>query len=347
MPSQKSDAMAAVVATEGHEPDIQNRSTWGVAVFAARESVTTLEDVVRAVVTACQGHPSRVDVLVNGNRGLAIELAQQFKSQPINTGNNILVYIWFIALGDKAQTWNTYVHRLYKETQLTFFIDGYTRPDPRSLNELAMGLTKNYHALASTGVPSCGRSADQHIETMLREGGLQGGLFALSYKAMNEIRLRKFKLPMGLYRVDSVIGAVINFNFDPSANNWDTARIQVQPQATYYYEALKWWRVKDIISHIKRKRRQAQGVLENLAVRDHLAHRRKAPQTLPRTSRDLVNAWWSSPAGPPLWQIFWHPTWLLALLQLRADRDWSLADQAPEIVTVISNSQEPEKCHQI
>ena len=83
-------------------------STWNVAVFASRETT----DVLRATLTAVQAavkRPTTIDVLVNGNRTLA-EDAMKIISTLTKNDNLAKFRLWFIALGDKAHTWNVYLH---------------------------------------------------------------------------------------------------------------------------------------------------------------------------------------------------------------------------------------------
>lgn len=324
--------MNATAGTNNDQRDAQDSLPWAVAIFAARESVATLAEVVHAIVVACTGHSTRIDVLVNGNADLAQELAHHFTSHPISADSKAHICIWFIKLGDKAQTWNTYVHRLYQGSRLTFFIDGYARPKTDALNELALALNGDDHALAATGVPSCGSSARSLSKAMQQSGGIHGNLFALTSRAMDEIRRRKFRLPMGLYRTDALIGAALTFGFDPARYKWDASRIQVQPTSTWDFKPLQWWRLGDLKTHLKRKGRQAQGELENLAVRDHLSRRRLAPETLPQTARDLVLRWWHGENGPTGHEILRHPSWLLAIRRFRQPQDWSSADLIPVAV---------------
>jgi len=305
---------------------------WAVAIFAARESAATLEDTVSAAARAAAGRACRIDVLVNGNPELARELASRLQNGSSSFQTGLHIRVWFLEVGDKAQTWNTYVYRLYPGSELTFFVDGYARLEANALRELSLGLQGDQQALAASGVPSCGASARRHASAMLREGGIHGSLFVLPKQTMNEIRRRKFRLPMGLYRTDSLIGAVLNFGFDPAANAWNPTRIRVQANATWQYTPLRWWRLNDLKTHWKRRGRQLQGVLENLAISDYLVHRQKAPGSLPSTARDLVLQWWRGENGPKWHQILRHPSRLLALRRFYAAQDWSKADAAPRLV---------------
>lgn len=303
---------------------------WAIAVIAARESVETLDTVVRAAVVACKGMPFRIDVLVNGNRVLAERTAERFRATP--PGGEGKLCVWFLEVGDKAQTWNAYVHRIYQDAGLTYFLDGYAIPQSNAFRELALGTCECPGVFAATGVPSVGRSAAGQRKAMQRGGSLHGNLFALTRQAMNEIRDRRIRLPMGLYRTDSLINAAVCLAFDPARHSWDPARIHVRTAATWSFEPLKWWRWRDIRTHFKRRGRQMQGVLENLAVRNHLVVRRQALESLPATARDLVLDWWHGDSGPQWHQILSRPRWLLALRRLRAIRDWSRTGRSAELL---------------
>jgi hypothetical protein len=79
--------------------------------------------------------------------------------------------------------------------------------------------------------------------------------------------------------------------------------------------------------------RQAQGVLENAALRDHFSIRKCRPEALPRTSRDLVQSWIS--ANPADARKIFRSNWLalLAWRRLRTPRDWTQADGAPRLAS--------------
>lgn len=302
--------------------------SWAVAIIAARESVETLDEVVRSVAEACIGIGVQIDVLVNGNLNLAQRLAEKLYENPL-PDNDQKVYVWFFEVGDKANTWNYYVHHMYRGAPLTFFVDGYARPRPNALSELALALQENSEALAATGVPSIGRSARGQRKVMQTDGGIHGNLFALTCWAMYELRHRGIHLPKGLYRTDSLVGAVICFAFDPAKHSWQPSRILVRVTATWSFEPLRWWRWNDLRTHMKRMGRQAQGTIEIMAFRNHLAGYRLPPEALPATARELVLNWWNSDDGPPYYQKLIHPLWLLALRRFRTVRDWSGADSAP------------------
>lgn len=305
---------------------------WAVVVFAARESAETIESTIEAINQAVTEDDCQIAILVNGNRNLADQLSRRYQERSYSPPKGIRIDIWFLEVGDKAQTWNAYVHRLYPGAELTFFVDGYAEPKPDALHLLSRAISESPQALAVSGVPSCGSSARWQAAVMLRSGGIHGNLFALPKRTMEELRQRAISLPKGLYRTDSLIGAILNFRFDPSKHNWDPGQILVQGDATWKINTLRWWHPGDIRTHVKRLLRQSQGQLENLAVSDHLGRHRRSPETLPPTARELVLQWWYGNTGPNWHRIALHPSWLFALRRMREIRDWSKADQAPSLI---------------
>ena len=301
---------------------------WSVAIFAARESAETLAACVRAAVEACAGRNATIDVLINGNRTLAEAIGAR---RGLGSGG-VGVRTWSLALGDKAHTWNEYVHRIWTPGTHAFFVDGYAEVQPGALAALNGRFQQSADVLGATGVPSCGRSAPKLREQMLKTGGVHGNLYAIRAEVMDHLRATGFRLPLGLYRTDPLIGAVLMFGLDPAANKWDPRRIAVEPEASWNVQGISALTWKNITSQAKRVLRQAQGDLENRATREHLSIRRLAPHTLPATARDLVNEWIDAQPEQARALFMKRPLCLHAARKLRQPRDWAAATQSPELI---------------
>lgn len=304
---------------------------WSVAVLASRERPDELLATIRALLQA-GSTPVIIDVLVNGNQALAQSVWESTRAHS-EPGRIACVRTWYLALGDKANTWNQYVHGIWPGGGITFFVDGYARIAPDALGLLAAGLVCSPAALAATGVPSSGRTASQLRSLALREGHLHGNLFAFRPSVMEELRRRTIRLPLGLYGYDGLIGALIAFALDPSAHEWDAkSRILVSPDVTWTHEALKWWRPADLKTHFQRTRKRSLRALVVRAVRDHLHIRRQPPEQMPRTIAELVLTWAEQNPQELHALLKQSPLSRTALKQLRLPRDWSLADKPPELV---------------
>ncbi len=164
---------------------------------------------------------------------------------------------------------------------------------------------------------------------MLADGGLHGNCYALRGSTVSLLRARGFRLPLGLYRNDSLIGAVMAFGADPAREAWTPRRIAVVADATWDNDVAPLG-VARLRTYVKRRLRQAQGTLENEAVREHLAVRKRSPESLPRTVSELV-------AGGPSDAIARHRVverpWLRAASRrLAAPVDWTRCNGQPRLL---------------
>lgn len=304
-------------------------SPWSVAIFAARETPEVLASCVRAALVACAGRQACVDVLINGNPGLAEAFAGIARTLD---GGGTLLRVWSIAAPDKAHTWNEYVYRIWDTGGMAFFVDGYAQVRPDALAAMERRLAATPDALGVTGVPTCGRSATAIREQMLREGGIHGNLFAISAEGMDAIRAVGFRLPLGIYRTDPLIGSVLMFRLDPVNNTWDPRRIAVAADATWHVDGIEDITWKNIKSQFKRILRQAQGELENKAAREHLAVRQLSPQQLPLTVAELIAGWIETQPAQARALFRKRPLCAYAARKVAEPRDWSATAIAPRLV---------------
>jgi hypothetical protein len=301
--------------------------TWSVAIFAARETTETLARCIRAASAACAGRDAVIDVLINGNAALAQAAAAM--DWDAAQGR---VRVWSIAMGDKAHTWNEYLHRIWPKGATSFCIDGYAEVKPGALAAIAERMAQDSSRLGATGVPTCGRSAARLREQMLKSGGIHGNLYAVRPEAMQALREQGFRLPLGLYRTDPLLGSVLMFGLDPANNQWDPTRIAVEAGATWDVRGLSDLTWNNLRSQVKRMVRQAQGDLESRAAREHLAVKRLAPHLFPRTVRELVHGWIEEHPQQARSLFFKRPLCLHAARRLKVERDWSAAATPPELV---------------
>ena len=293
---------------------------WSIAIFTARETPATLAETIAAVGVACAEVPSTIDIVVNGNRALAEIMAARLDRFDCSPRSRLRV--WFVALGDKAHAWNQYIETIVPDGETVFFVDGYARLAPDSLRLIDDALDENAEAWAASGVPTVGRSARRLRERMQIEGGIHGNLYALRGSVVARLRSRGFRLPLAIYRNDSLLGAVVCFSADPKAHRWNPQRIAVVPGATWSNETLCWTRWSSVVTQWKRMLRQAQGALENAAVRQHLAHDRLPPESLPANTRELIERWRAAHPDDAR-ALLRHPLRRQAARKLAEPRDWS------------------------
>ena len=309
-----------------------------VAIFASRETPAVLDATIaaatRAVAQAGSASGAVIDVLVNGNTALADAVVQLGRARAQRAGTQApRLRIWQLALADKAHAWNQYVEAIWPGSEVAFFVDGYVRLWPSAIERLSQRLRLSADAIAATGVPTVGRSAAAARRTMLAEGGIQGNCFCIAGSALRQMREMGFRLPLGLYRGDAMIGAVLAYRLDPMQHQWDAkGAVLVEPTASWDMQATRWWHLADWRALFRRRDRQAQGTLENLATREHLTLRRLPPQALPATAAELVLGWAGRCPDAATAACRRSGRAARALANLRSPRDWSLAAVAPTLV---------------
>jgi len=308
-------------------------STWAVAVIANRETLATLQRTVEALCAAVADHKVVIDLVVNGNSALAEAAAQCFAACSGQRTAGCRLRVWELALGDKAHALNEYLHTVWPGAPITFFVDGYVRVRPDALARLHDLLALRVDALAAAAVPSVGRSAPAQAADMLADGGLHGNLFALRRATVLTMRERGFRLPVGLYRTDSTMGAALSLGLSPAHHQWNARGfIAVDGAATWDIDLLPWWRPSMLQANTRRRLRQAQGEIENWAVRHWLLMLRRSPETLQGTVQQLVATWAELDPQGLSTRLAWHPLRHLAMRKLRRPADWSLTGRPPRLL---------------
>ena len=95
---------------------------WSLAVFSAREDAIRLMDCLAAAANADRlGASLAIDVIINGNRPLALEMRSRLPaSADWQSGTSIR--LWCIPEADKAHAWNHYLGELIPPAHIAFFM---------------------------------------------------------------------------------------------------------------------------------------------------------------------------------------------------------------------------------
>lgn len=274
-----------------NQPSEISNAKRAIVIFSSRESRETLSLSIESVLTATRDTAAILDIIINGNLALAEEIKNYITSIHFTGEAKKLIRLWFLPVADKARAWNVYLHEICPFTDIVYFIDGYVQVAPNSLNNMAIGLYLSKIALAASGVPTMGAQAKKLRETMLTMGGIHGNLYAVYGKVLKNLHRIGFKLPLGLYRGDALLGAVMCFNLNPAKYTWDHKRILICPDATWISPTLKWWRMRDIQIGFIKLSRQAMGNLEERALKYYLSYKKIPIEELPETVFGLVSSW--------------------------------------------------------
>jgi hypothetical protein len=259
-----------------------------VSSLKSRETGAVLARTLEVALRAMSGMRSVLDVVFNGNADPAKGLVADSRLCE-TVPRDVRIRIWNIALGDKAFAWNEYLHRITRSDRAYVFVHGYVRVDVGAITHLTHVLGQSDNALAATGVPHFALTVRRDAKVLQADGGMHGSLFALKPRTVVEPRRIGFRLPLGIYRNGSKLGAARGFSLNLFERGWrPKERIVVDTAAGWDLMALVWWRPGDLRAAYRRRQRLAQRLPENGADRETCALRRLPFEQLPLTAAGLV-----------------------------------------------------------
>lgn len=306
-------------------PPMHARAAGWSAVLFGRNEARSIGRCIEALAVEARGQDLHVTVLLNGTTDDSAErAAQALRAHRLNGR------IYAIEEGDKSNALNQFVHRLRPPAATYFFVDAYVAVAPGSLSRLDARLREAPLTLAAAAVPTEGRSAAALREEMLRDRGLHGSLFALRGSFLDRLAAKGYRLPLGLYRGDGMMGTFVMHDLDALGGGWHSERIAVEPGATWQVPSVRSWRWENLVRHIRRMMQQGRGRLQNRAIRDVIY--RHGFDALPLDADELALRFVSAaPANRPrLWR---DPFAALALARMRRPRP--RRDITPRLITEV------------
>jgi glycosyltransferase involved in cell wall biosynthesis len=211
---------------------------WPVMVLAHNEEPR----IVTCLDSLFDGEPGgglEVFVMANGCTDRTEDVVREYAARRPE------VHLVSIALGDKCNAWNVFVHETARtvvpDRDVYFFVDGDCRIVPGSLTRLAEGLRANPHAHAASAPPASGRSMESDRRELLENRGLVANLYALRGSFVCTLREKRVRLPLGLEGDDGLLGALIKWDLDPAERGFDDRRIEPRAEAGFVFDSMSVW----------------------------------------------------------------------------------------------------------
>jgi glycosyltransferase involved in cell wall biosynthesis len=182
------------------------------------------------------GLPIEVFVMANGCTDGTERLVREYARRRPE------VHLVSIALGDKCNAWNVFVHETVPQRcpgrEVYFFMDGDARSVPGSLRTMAAALRADNHAHAASAPPASGRNVAHDRDELIAKRGLVANLYALRGSFVPRLIELGVRLPLKLEGDDGLIGALIKWDLDPRNNRFDDRRIVPCPEAGFEFESV-------------------------------------------------------------------------------------------------------------
>lgn len=255
---------------------------------------------------------SRFDVYVmaNGCTDATEEIVRRYAT------NRPEVHLVSIALGDKCNAWNVFVHQTVPthcpDREMYFFMDGDARAVPGSFSAMARALAEDAYAHAASAPPASGRSAARDREELLSGRGLVANLYALRGDFVRRLRRTGVRIPLRLEGDDGLLGALIKWDLAPERQDFDHGRIVPCPTAGFEFEPVSAFRPTNWRGYWRRAVRYGRRRYEFQLLRPLL--KAKGVSALPADIRTLY-------AGAARLRVDWQGLYTLSnLVALREMR---------------------------
>lgn len=290
-----------------------------LAVFAANEA-QLIGACLRSIDEAVAGRACHVDVMLNGTTDATPDM---IRAMPMH---HTPISVWHHPVGDKAMAINNYLALTRPDAPVVIMMDAYVRLEPQALVALVAGLGAAPRATIASGVPRNGRSARSFTTQLLAGGGINGNLYAMRQGFVDTMVARGYRLPVGLYRTDPLIGSMAAHDLDPLGTPWTAERLIGVAEAGYAITPLSPLRWSDIRRQFRRELRQARGLIENEAIKSLIYA--NGYSALPKYADHMIMAWLATHkfTAPNLRKLCFLR---LALSELKTSRTSALLSGAP------------------
>jgi glycosyltransferase involved in cell wall biosynthesis len=263
---------------------------WPVAAFAhneARNIIACLDSL-----QAASSHPFECYVLANACTDRTETLVREYSANHPN------VHLVSIALGDKANAWNVFMHEVVPSGALHyFFIDGDVRATPGALDNMAQALSLHPQANGVSAMPKSGRGVEAFQRDMLKNNGVAGNLYGLRGAFVERMRAQAIKMPIGTIGEDALMGAMLKWDLRGDTR-WDNSKVVVAQEAGFEFESVSPWLPREWKKYFRRRVRYSVRGYQNKML--GCAIQPSGFIALPREVRDLY------PLYPEVLKLEWR-----------------------------------------
>ena len=197
-----------------------------IVLFAHNEEASIL-GAIDAVKRANPGPDDRIIVLINGSTDHTLSRVKAASD------HDPRIHPIAIALGDKANAWDLYVHILGDPSaDIHIFVDGDVRISKGALDEIDRQISAHPEALAISTLPRGGRQSVRWAARIMAHSGMPGNFYAVPGPTFRRLRGRVW-LPVGFMGDDTLLRWLLLRNLDPLG---DVQMNRIKPCPTVFFD---------------------------------------------------------------------------------------------------------------
>lgn len=227
---------------------------WSVCIFAHNEE-RLLPHCLGSFEQAAAGGDYIAHVLENGSSDATARVAHALAAADPR------IEVHELALADKSNAWNHYVHNVSGDAEMHVFIDGDVRPAPGAFGALARAFRDQPAAYAAAALPASGRSRRRWATRLFTRNYLSGNLYALRGETIDLIRSRNIRLPAGAVGEDGLISYLMLTDLAGGRDDSHAERIAVADGAFFEFDSLQL-NTRDLRIYHRRMRRYSRRYIQ-------------------------------------------------------------------------------------
>lgn len=239
---------------------------YNIVMFAYNEQ-NNIAKSITSVFENTDDNLARFYLLANGCSDDTVKVAEQTKR---NLGFEKL-HVNEISLGDKCNAWNTYVHELSDLSDNTgthFFIDADVRFSANCFAKMHQKLSESpSNTVVVAGVPLSGRNVEFYRSLVFENALFFGNLYGMRHSFIQDIKAKRFRLPIGLNWIDSYLTKSVNTELRFDKNKIANRTTWVE-ECGYLFDSLSIFKVDDIKLYVSRIARYELGKMQEVILDD-------------------------------------------------------------------------------
>ena len=216
-----------------------SKAVWPVMVLAHNEE-RHIKACLDSIFSADPASRFEVFVMANGCTDATEAIVRQYSR------NRPEVHVVSIALGDKCNAWNVFIHETVPahcpDRDVYFFMDGDARAVPGSFSAMARALAEDKYPHAASAPPASGRNAARDRAELLEERGLVANLYALRGGFVARLKQLGVCIPLKLEGDDGLLGSLIKWDLAPDRQGYDHKRIVPCSNAGFEFDPISPFR---------------------------------------------------------------------------------------------------------
>ena len=226
-----------------------SKAVWPVMVLAHNEE-RHINACLDSIFSADPASRFEVFVMANGCTDATEAIVRQYSR------NRPEVHLVSIALGDKCNAWNVFIHETVPEhcpdRDVYFFMDGDARAVPGSFSAMARALTEDEYPHAASAPPASGRNAARDRAELLAVHGLVANLYALRGAFVKRLQHMGIRIPLKLEGDDGLLGALVKWDLAPERQGFDHRRIVPCSEAGFEFDPVSPFRPANWLPYWRR-----------------------------------------------------------------------------------------------